>query len=51
MRKVAVVGVGMSKFGEDWSRGFRDMIIDAGASALNDAKIHGDKIDGMFIGT
>ncbi|MFA5106260.1 MAG: thiolase domain-containing protein [Candidatus Micrarchaeia archaeon] len=51
MRRVAIVGAGMSRFGEDWNRGFRDMIIDAGTSAITDAKISGDKIDAMFIGT
>ena len=51
MRKVAIVGVGMSKFGEDWNRGFRDMIIDAGITALNDAKIKGEQIDAMVMGT
>ncbi|HQT44416.1 MAG TPA: thiolase domain-containing protein [Candidatus Micrarchaeota archaeon] len=51
MRRVAIVGAGMSRFGEDWNRGFRDMIIDAGTSAITDANISGDKIDGMFIGT
>ncbi len=51
MRRVAIVGAGMSRFGEDWNRGFRDMIIDAGTSAITDANISGDKIDAMYIGT
>ncbi|PIT84611.1 acetyl-CoA acetyltransferase [Candidatus Micrarchaeota archaeon CG10_big_fil_rev_8_21_14_0_10_45_29] len=51
MRKVAIVGVGMSKFGEEWDRGFRDLIIDAGKKAIEDANLQGEKIDGLFAGT
>jgi acetyl-CoA C-acetyltransferase len=51
MRKVAIVGVGMSKFGEEWTRGFRDMLIEAGSRALEDAKLSGAEIDGMYVGT
>ncbi|MFH1307047.1 MAG: thiolase domain-containing protein [Candidatus Micrarchaeota archaeon] len=51
MRKVAIVGVGMSKFGEEWGRGFRDLIIDAGRSALEDAKLQGAEIDALYTGT
>lgn len=51
MRKVAIVGVGMSKFGEDWGRGFRDLIIDAGRKALEDANLHGVEIDSLYCGT
>ncbi len=51
MRKVAIVGVGMSKFGEDWKRGFRDLILEAGRRAIEDAKLSGAEIDGMYCGT
>ena len=51
MRKVAIVGVGMSKFGEEWTRGFRDMLLEAGTRALEDAKLSGAEIDGMYVGT
>ena len=51
MRKVAIVGVGMSKFGEDWDRGFRDLIIDAGRRALEDSNLQGAEIDAMYCGT
>ncbi|VVC00757.1 3-ketoacyl-CoA thiolase [uncultured archaeon] len=51
MRQVAIVGVGMSKFGEEWTRGFRDMIIEAGSRAVEDGKLHGEEIDAMYIGT
>ncbi|MEM4348281.1 MAG: thiolase domain-containing protein [Candidatus Anstonellaceae archaeon] len=51
MRRVAIVGVGMSKFGEEWTRGFRDMIIEAGVRAVEDANLHGEEIDALYIGT
>ncbi len=51
MRKVAIVGVGMSKFGEEWTRGFRDMLIEAGRNALEDSKLSGSEIDSLYIGT
>lgn len=51
MRKVAIVGVGMSKFGEEWNRGFRDLIIDAGKRALEDGKLSGAEIDALYAGT
>jgi acetyl-CoA C-acetyltransferase len=51
MRKVAIVGAGMTKFGEEWTRGYRDMLIEAGARALEDAKVSGAQIDGIYVGT
>ncbi len=51
MRDVAIVGVGMSKFGEEWGRGYRDLILDAGTKAVTDANLSGAEIDGMYVGT
>lgn len=51
MRKVAIVGVGLTKFGEQWERGFRDLVIDAGARALEDANMKGEEIDALYGGT
>jgi acetyl-CoA C-acetyltransferase len=51
MERVAIVGVGMSKFGEEWTRGFRDMLIEAGSRALADCNLHGEEIDGIYVGT
>jgi len=50
MRDVAVIGVGITKFGELWDLSFRQMIIDAGARALEDANIDGKQIDAMYVG-
>ena len=51
MRRVAIIGAGMTKFGEEWEKGFRELVVEAGIKALDDAGISGDKIDGGYIGT
>ncbi len=51
MRKVAIIGAGMTTFGEHWEHGFRDLVVEAGLRAVTDAGISGDKIDAGFIGT
>jgi len=50
MRDVAIIGVGVTKFGELWNRSFRDLGIEAGLKAIEDAKLSGSEIDGLFIG-
>lgn len=51
MRKVAIIGAGMTPFGERWESGFRELVVEAGVKAITDAGISGDKIDAGFIGT
>jgi len=51
MRKVAVVGVGMSKFGELWDRSLRDLVIEAGLNAIKDANLEGSEIQALYGGT
>ena len=41
----------MSKFGEEWTRGYRDMLIEAGGRALADCNLHGEEIDALYVGT
>jgi acetyl-CoA C-acetyltransferase len=50
VRDVAIIGVGITKFGELWDVSFRQMMIEAGARAIEDAKIDGKQIDAMYIG-
>jgi len=50
MREVAIIGVGITKFGELWDASFRDLGIEAGLKAMNDANLTGSEVDGMFIG-
>lgn len=48
MREVAVIGVGMQKWGERWDLSIRDLFVEAASNAMKDANI--DKIDSMYIG-
>ena len=48
MREVAIVGAGMSQFGEMWRSSLRDLFADAATEALRDAGA--DHLDGMYVG-
>lgn len=48
MRDVAVIGVGMNKWGELWDKSIRDLIAESALLALDDAGI--DKVEAMYIG-
>lgn len=50
MRDVAVIGVGCTTFGEKWNTSFRDLFIEAGALALEDAGVSGEQIGAMYVG-
>lgn len=41
----------MTKFGEHWNEGFRDLVIQAGLRAIEDANIHGEEIQAGYVGT
>ena len=51
MRDVAVIGVGLTKFGELWDKSFRQLISEAGAKAIFDSGIEGKDIDAMYVGS
>ncbi|MCQ2086254.1 MAG: thiolase domain-containing protein [archaeon] len=50
MREVAVIGVGITRFGELWNDSFRALGIEAGLKAIADANLTGREIDAMYIG-
>lgn len=50
MRDVAIIGIGITKFGELWNTSFREMFVDSGIRALEDAEVSGDEIDSMYVG-
>jgi acetyl-CoA C-acetyltransferase len=50
MRDVAVIGIGCTTFGEKWESSFRDLFVEAGALALQDAELSGERIDAMYVG-
>ncbi|MFA5140584.1 MAG: thiolase domain-containing protein [Elusimicrobiota bacterium] len=48
MRDVAIIGVGMNKWGELWKSSLRDLAVEAGLKAMADAKA--DHIDSIVVG-
>jgi acetyl-CoA C-acetyltransferase len=50
MNRVAVIGVGLTKFGELWDHSFSDLFVEAGSDAIIDAGIDGKDIDAMYVG-
>lgn len=50
MRDVAILGVGMTKFGELWDRSFREIGIEAGFQALVDAKLSSGDLNALYLG-
>ncbi|MFH0930442.1 MAG: thiolase domain-containing protein [Candidatus Zixiibacteriota bacterium] len=48
MRDVAIIGVGMNKWGELWEKSLRDIFTEAALLAIEDAGV--DHIDSMYIG-
>ena len=49
MRDVAIIGIGMTHFGELWSQSIRDMFAEAALKAMEDAGV--DKIDALYVGS
>jgi len=50
MRDVAVIGIGCTPFGEKWGSSFRDLFVQAGTLALEDAGVSGEEIGAMYVG-
>ncbi len=48
MKDIAIIGVGMTKFGELWGQSLRDIFVEAALSAIDDAGV--DHIDSMYVG-
>jgi acetyl-CoA C-acetyltransferase len=48
MRDVAVIGVGMMKWGELWDKSLRDLFVEAALNAIDDAGV--DRIDAIYAG-
>lgn len=47
-RDVAVIGVGMTKFGELWNKSLRDIFVEAALKAIENSGV--DHIDSMYVG-
>lgn len=48
MRDVAIIGVGMNKWGELWQKSLRDIFVESALLAIEDAGV--DHIDSMYVG-
>jgi len=48
MREVAIVGAGMTRFGELWKSSLRDLFVEAARAALDSAGT--DRLDSMYVG-
>jgi acetyl-CoA C-acetyltransferase len=48
MRDVAIIGAGLTNFGELWPQSIRDIFVDAALGAIKDAGV--DHIDSMYVG-
>lgn len=49
MREVAVIGTGMTNFGELWGKSIKDIFVEAALGAIESAGI--DHIDSMYVGS
>ena len=48
MRDVAVIGFGMTQFGELWDKSIKDIFVEAALNAIENAGV--DHIDSMYVG-
>jgi acetyl-CoA C-acetyltransferase len=48
MREVAVIGAGMTRFGELWDMSLRDLFVDAALKAMKSAGV--DSLDSIYVG-
>ena len=48
MREVAIIGLGMNKWGELWEKSLRDIFTEAALEAIKDSGV--DHIDSMYVG-
>lgn len=49
--KVAIIGMGCTKFGEHWDKGYDDMVIEAAQEAFQDAGLETKDIDAFWAAT
>jgi len=50
VRSVSIIGVGCTKFGERWDSSLRDMVAEAGFSAIEDSNVSGEEISALYVG-
>ena len=50
MRSVSIIGGGLTRFGERWESSLRELVVEAGIAAVNDAGIEGKEIQAVYGG-
>lgn len=50
MRDVAIIGIKNTKYGELWDRSLRQLVVEAGIGAIEDAEVSGKDIDALYVG-
>jgi acetyl-CoA C-acetyltransferase len=50
MRSVSIIGAGCTRFGERWDDSLRDLVVETGIMAIEDANVSGEEIDGLYVG-
>lgn len=50
MRAVSIIGVGCTQFGERWDSSLRDLVVETGIAAIEDAGVTGEAIDALYVG-
>ncbi|MCK5039949.1 MAG: thiolase domain-containing protein [Candidatus Aenigmarchaeota archaeon] len=48
--KIAIIGTGLTNFGEHWDKNLSDLAFEAGIQAITDAEITSKDIDSMYLG-
>ena len=51
MRDVAIIGIGLTKFGERWDCGLKELMVEAGIAAIRDANLNSKDIEMIYGGT
>ena len=49
--KVAIIGVGITKFGELFEQSYNDLVVEAAFEAYQDAGVSSDDIEAAWLGT
>jgi len=50
MRSVSIVGVGLTKFGEQWEKSFKELIAEAGVKAIQDSGLERKDVNAVYGG-
>ncbi|MEM2138561.1 MAG: thiolase domain-containing protein [Candidatus Woesearchaeota archaeon] len=50
MRKVAIIGIGLTKFGNHWEKNAINLAVEAGTNAIHDAGIHKKDVQAIYGG-